>query len=380
MPAVGRFSGTPASISASDEPQTVAMDDEPFELGDLGNHPDRVGELGCGRQHRTDRAPGKFAVTDLAPTGRPHAAGLADRVRREVVVEQKPLLVGAVKRVDVLFVFAGAERGHHKRLRLAAGEERGAVGSREHPDLRQDGPDGRQVATVDAPAVVEDIPAHDLGLGVVDRLRDFGGRKLGFAAFRREGSRHLGLDGVDRRIALLFLRDRVSRPEIGLAHLENGLLDLRSVACGKVARLLGRLLGEADDRVDNGLKSGMAGHHCLQHRLFAELLGLQLDHQHGVGGAGDDEIEGRILHLLDRRVDLDLALDHADPGRADGPHERHARQRQGRRSGDQGENVGIRLEIIRQHGRDDLRVAAELVGEKRADRTVDQARHQGFAL
>ncbi len=31
MPAVGRFSGTPASISASEEPQTVAMDDEPFD-------------------------------------------------------------------------------------------------------------------------------------------------------------------------------------------------------------------------------------------------------------------------------------------------------------------------------------------------------------
>ncbi len=31
MPAVGRFSGTPASISASDEPHTVAIDEEPFD-------------------------------------------------------------------------------------------------------------------------------------------------------------------------------------------------------------------------------------------------------------------------------------------------------------------------------------------------------------
>ena len=31
MPAVGRLSGTPASINASDEPHTVAMDDEPFD-------------------------------------------------------------------------------------------------------------------------------------------------------------------------------------------------------------------------------------------------------------------------------------------------------------------------------------------------------------
>ncbi len=31
MPAVGRLSGTPASISASDVPQTVAMEEEPFD-------------------------------------------------------------------------------------------------------------------------------------------------------------------------------------------------------------------------------------------------------------------------------------------------------------------------------------------------------------
>jgi hypothetical protein len=31
MPAVGRFMGTPASIKASDEPQTVAIEDEPFD-------------------------------------------------------------------------------------------------------------------------------------------------------------------------------------------------------------------------------------------------------------------------------------------------------------------------------------------------------------
>ena len=31
MPAVGRLSGTPASISASEAPQTEAIDDEPFD-------------------------------------------------------------------------------------------------------------------------------------------------------------------------------------------------------------------------------------------------------------------------------------------------------------------------------------------------------------
>ncbi len=31
MPAVGRFNGTPASISASEAPQTEAIEDEPFD-------------------------------------------------------------------------------------------------------------------------------------------------------------------------------------------------------------------------------------------------------------------------------------------------------------------------------------------------------------
>ena len=31
MPATGGFSGTPASISASEAPHTVAIDDEPFD-------------------------------------------------------------------------------------------------------------------------------------------------------------------------------------------------------------------------------------------------------------------------------------------------------------------------------------------------------------
>ena len=97
MPAVGRFSGTPASIKASDEPQTVAMEDEPFDFGDLRDDPDRVGKFRRRRQHRTDGAPGKLAMADFAPSGRAHAAGLADRIGREIIMEQEALLVGALE-------------------------------------------------------------------------------------------------------------------------------------------------------------------------------------------------------------------------------------------------------------------------------------------
>src|SRR5271163_4872170 len=64
-------------------------------LGDLRDDADRVGEFGRGRQHRMDRPPGELAVADFAPAGRAHAAGFADRIWGEVIVEQEPLLVGA---------------------------------------------------------------------------------------------------------------------------------------------------------------------------------------------------------------------------------------------------------------------------------------------
>ena len=43
------------------------------------------------------------------------------------------------------------------------------------------------------------------------------------------------------------------------------------------------------------------------------------------------------------------------------------------------DDVGIVLQIVRQHGDDHLRVAAPAVGEQRADRPVDQARDQRLA-
>ena len=81
-------------------------------------------------------------------------------------MQQEVLLVGALQRVDVLLVLAGAERGDHQRLGLAAGEQRRAVGARQHADFGDDRAHGLQVAAVDARAGVEDVPAHDLGLRV----------------------------------------------------------------------------------------------------------------------------------------------------------------------------------------------------------------------
>ena len=141
-------------------------------LRDLRDDADRVGEFLRLRQQRMDRAPGQLAVADLAASGRADAAGLADRERREVVVQQERLLVGALQRVDELLVLAGAERGDHQRLGLAAGEQRRAVRARQHADFRDDRAHGLEVAAVDALAGIEDVPAHDLGFELLEHAGD----------------------------------------------------------------------------------------------------------------------------------------------------------------------------------------------------------------
>ena len=97
-----------------------------------------------------DRAPGQFAVADLAAAGRAGAAGFADRIMREVVVQHERLFIRPLQRVDELLVLGGAERGHHQSLGLAAGEQRRAVGARQYADFRHDRTHGLEVAAVDA--------------------------------------------------------------------------------------------------------------------------------------------------------------------------------------------------------------------------------------
>ena len=43
----------------------------------------------------------------------------------------------------------------------------------------------------------------------------------------------------------------------------------------------------------------VAEHDGAKHDVLCQFLGLGLDHQHGVGGAGDDEVELALPHLVD---------------------------------------------------------------------------------
>src|SRR6185369_9111622 len=96
------------------------------------------------------RAPGELAVAGLTPRRSAEAPDFADRVGREVIVQHEALVGEALQPVDHLLGLLGAERGGDDRLRLAAGEERRAVGAREEAGADLDRANGLRVAAVDA--------------------------------------------------------------------------------------------------------------------------------------------------------------------------------------------------------------------------------------
>src|SRR5690606_42064027 len=156
-------------------------------------------------------------MPDLAAARRTHAACLADRVGREVVVQQEGFLAGSGEFIDVLLILAGAERCNDQSLRLAAGEERRAMGARQNADLRHNRANRLEIASVDTRGRVKDVPAYDLGLEILEHRGDLLGRPFRLLAFgRRKGRFYLGLDRIDRSIALLLVGYLVGLAQIRL--------------------------------------------------------------------------------------------------------------------------------------------------------------------
>src|SRR6185436_11200606 len=318
-------------------------------LGDLGDDAQRVAKVfGLGQQP-DQRALREPAVADLAPLGEAVAPRLAGGVRGHVVVEHEALAVFAGQRVDDLLVAPGAERDRHQRLGLAAGKQRRAVGARQHADPHGDRAHGARVAAVDARLAVEDLAAHDLRLEVeADVLHGLGSRTT-FGAYAN-GLEYPLPDRVDRFRARLLLLD--------------------------AERLAQVRLGELVDRLDRGLHLLVAVGHAAEHDVLGELERLRLHHHHARLGAGDDQVQLRLLQLARRGVEDVLAVDVADAARADGPVERHARQGQRRRHADHRRDVRVDFRIERQNLRHDLDFVVEAVGEQRPDRPIDEARGQ----
>ena len=293
-------------------------------------------------------------------------------------MQQEAFLVHAGQAVDILFVFAGTERGDNDRLGLAAGEQGRTVRARQDADLRHDRANGRQVTAVDTALGVENVPANDLRLQVLEDGADHFVRVLRLFAFREEVCLHLCLDGVDGSVAISLLGDLVGGAQFGLGDRQHFGFESGMIFRFEFARLLGGHFSELDDRVDDRLEALVAEHDGAEHDVFVQFLGFRLDHQDGVLGAGNDEVECRLIHLVEMRVQNIFAVDVANACAADGAHERNAGEREGCRSGNHGQYVRIVFEVMLDDGDDDLGFVLVAFREKGTDRTVDQAGNQRF--
>src|SRR6185437_6135264 len=274
-------------------------------------------------------------------------------------------------------ILAGAERRHHDRLRLAAGEQRGAVRARQNAHLADDGTDGLGVAPVDARLALEDGAAHDVLLDLLERLgRDLARRVIG------EQRLELDLGGLDTVAADLLLTLAIGGGQIAAHRVAHLTLDLFGFWRGRrqIPGILGGLFRELDDRLQHRLELLVAEHDGAEHDILGKLLGFRLHHEHAFLRAGNDEVELRVRHLVELGIEYATTVDIADTGATDGSKERDARQRQRRRGADQGDDIGIVLQVVRQHGADDLRLVAEARREQRPDRPVDEARGQRLLL
>ena len=75
------------------------------------------------------------------------------------------------KRIDDLFVLAGAKRGDDQCLGLTAGEKRAAMGPGQDPDLALDGTHRFGIASIDAPAGLQYGATHDVPLQTLEQCR-----------------------------------------------------------------------------------------------------------------------------------------------------------------------------------------------------------------
>jgi hypothetical protein len=70
--------------------------------------------------------------------------------------------------VDQLLILRGAQRGNHQRLCLATGEQRRAMGARQHAHFRQNRAHGLGIPAVDPQTGVQNIVAHDIGFQLLE--------------------------------------------------------------------------------------------------------------------------------------------------------------------------------------------------------------------
>ncbi len=313
-------------------------------------------------------------------------------------MEHESLLVSAAHTVDHLLIETAAESGVHHGLGLSTGKQRNTVWARHDPNGRGDRTNVHGTATVNALVARHHAFANNLGPEVVEdplrSLLEFA--KTVAAVFVRFERIHL-----DRRLAVFLnvLGDDFSLDRLhGLRtrKLFTDLIGVRQAGFALAANLgpqfrivlglWGCDLLSADfalqifDHVDNGQQRLMTKLECCEHLGLGHLLRSALDHHDRTAMTRHDELDVTLLELFGGGVDQQLAFDASDPHRGNWPQEGNFRNGQCGGSADECADVDRAVRVGREHGGSHHRVVVEAVRKQRADRAIDEARVQHFAV
>ena len=306
----------------------------------------------------------------LAAVGAAGGAGVAGGVRRHVVVVHEALFFLFPDGVELLGHGQRRERGDGQHLRLAAGEQAGAVHARNHADLGIERADLVHLAAVNA-VTGEQPLLDDLFLHLVEdlvhvlhhvRVLLFIFCLHGGDPFIHARLAHVLVVGVHAVLHGLHL--------VGAQELEQVLVK------GRVLILELRLADLADhlvDEVEHGLQVLMRLHDALVHDIVRHLVGLGLDHDDLLvrGRNGGGHAVG--LALLLRGVEEVLLPVPAEDDAGDGAVERHVGDAHRGARADHGGDLRAAVAVDGQDLAGDDDVVAQVAREERAHRAVDQA-------
>ena len=344
----------------------------------LGHHADGVRELLDRRDDALQRLLDEGAVTVLAAVGAAGGAGVAGGVRRHIVVVHEALFFLFPDGVELLGHGQRRERGDGQHLRLAAGEQAGAVHARNHADLGIERADLVHLAAVNA-VTGEQPLLDDLFLHLVEdlvhvlhhvRVLLFIFCLHGGDPFIHARLAHVLVVGVHAVLHGLHL--------VGAQELEQVLVK------GRVLILELRLADLADhlvDEVEHGLQVLMRLHDALVHDIVRHLVGLGLDHDDLLVRGRDGGGHAVGLALLLRGVEEVLLPVPAEDDAGDGAVERHVGDAHRGARADHGGDLRAAVAVDGQDLAGDDDVVAQVAREERAHRAVDQAagKHGGQA-
>ncbi len=268
---------------------------------------------------------------------------------------------------------------------------------RQNADLGRNGTEILRAATIEADAVGDDPLAHRVLGQRADGLLDGLLLALVVGSGTAERLDGLGRGGVGRAVAILLVGDLDGLGDVAGDDTLDGCIDLGAVVNDRLElERLDRTVGgdhaghELTLQVDRLLDPHLAGLEAVGEDRLVDLGGAVFvvveallgaagfDHHHGDVAVvelapGDDDLERARFDLFVGRVRDPLAvLAERHPDDAERALEGDARQHERRRCGVDRQHVVLVALIGAEHGRDDLGLVAETLGERRAQGPVGE--------